>query len=377
MRGRLLQRSCAPCRVVLLALASLLPLWVSGCALVPHKLHEPQFHNPWPQLRKVAIGPFYNLSENPTVDQDQFAQAYYSELQQIPGFEVVPVGVTRRAMQMHGIFGQSGEDFQRLARILGVDAIVVGSVNDFSPYYPPRLALTVRWYAANPCFHAMPNGYGLPWGRAEEEYIPEALVEAAEFDLATAQLATQTPQPPPSAMPSNQSRSSEAGRRRFASDAQQAANASGDGAPSVTAEELGPGAVVETPNAASDLGDSNDSSVAAPLAVGGLPPDWPDPSGFIPDGPKPICDECRPTQTPILTHTRNYDGHDSDFTEALAGYYEFRDEARFGGWQAYLQRSDDFIRFCCYMHITEMLAARGGARESKVVYRWPIGRYDR
>ena len=88
-----------------IALAALLPLLGTGCTQFPHKLHQPQFHNPWPQLRKIAIGPFHNLSENPTVDQEQFAHAYFNELQQIPGFEVVPVGVTRRAMLMHGILG--------------------------------------------------------------------------------------------------------------------------------------------------------------------------------------------------------------------------------------------------------------------------------
>ena len=61
----------------------------------------------------------------------------------------------------------------------------------------------------------------------------------------------------------------------------------------------------------------------------------------------------------------------SEFTEALASYYYFRDDARFGGWQSYLQRSDDFIRFCCHMHIWEMLTARGGAGETRVVWRWP------
>ena len=53
-----------------------------------------------------------------------------------------------------------------------------------------------------------------------------------------------------------------------------------------------------------------------------------------------------------------YDGKDSDLTTALSNYFYFVDDARFGGWQAYLQRSDDFIRFCCYRSITEMLAAR-------------------
>ena len=62
---------------------------------------------------------------------------------------------------------------------------------------------------------------------------------------------------------------------------------------------------------------------------------------------------------------------DMEFTEALSSYYFFRDDARIGGWQSYLQRSDDFIRFCCHMHISEMLSARGGAGETRVVWRWP------
>jgi hypothetical protein len=71
-----------------------------------------------------------------------------------------------------------------------------------------------------------------------------------------------------------------------------------------------------------------------------------------------------------MTHTRIYSGNDGDFTEALANYYHFRNDARFGGWQNYLQRSDDFIRFCCHVHIAEMLSARGGADQTRVVYRW-------
>jgi len=67
--------------------------------------------------------------------------------------------------------------------------------------------------------------------------------------------------------------------------------------------------------------------------------------------------------------TRNYDGSDIDFTEALSSYHYFRDDARFGGWQSYLQRSEDFIDFCAHMHIWEMLTARGGAGKTRVVWR--------
>lgn len=108
-------------------------------------------------------------------------------------------------------------------------------------------------------------------------------------------------------------------------------------------------------------------ATAAPLA---LPPNWPDERGFIPPPPSPVRPACCPTNGPVMTHTRIYHGNDGDFTEALASYYHFRDDARFGGWQNYLSRSDDFIRFCCHMHIAEMLSARGGASETRVVYRW-------
>jgi hypothetical protein len=102
----------------------------------------------------------------------------------------------------------------------------------------------------------------------------------------------------------------------------------------------------------------------------GIPPEWPDPRNFVPPPPSPTRAACNPTNGPVMRHTRTYNGNDSKFTEALASYYFFQDDARFGGWQNYLQRSEDFIRFCCRMHIWEMLSARGGAGETQVVWRW-------
>jgi hypothetical protein len=72
-----------------------------------------------------------------------------------------------------------------------------------------------------------------------------------------------------------------------------------------------------------------------------------------------------------MQQARIYVGNSAEFTEALESYYFFQDDARFGGWQNYLQRSEDFIRFCCHMHIWEMLSARGGAGQTRVVWRWP------
>ena len=60
----------------------------------------------FPQVQRVAVLPFYNQSDNPTVDTEVVAEKYYAALQAIPGFEVLPVGVTKTQWliysQQHG-----------------------------------------------------------------------------------------------------------------------------------------------------------------------------------------------------------------------------------------------------------------------------------
>jgi len=338
---------------------NLLILIAAGCSALPDIAHQPQIRNPFPQLSRVAVLPFYNQSAEPTVDQDEIALAYYNELQAIPGFEVVPVGVTKRLLTASGIDPRSPRDFQRLARYLDVDAIVVGSVTEFDAYYPPRMGLSVRWYAANPGFHPIPPGYGLPWGTAEEEFIPESLVYDAEFALAREQLETQTPKQDELVQPGSELRQTS------------------------VEQELPPVSAAAVPSESDANAQPADPSVTSmtdpgsPILPLSLPADWPDPRGFIPPPPAQTPPDPQPQFDAVMSHTKLYHGNDAEFTKRLSNYFYFRDDARFGDWQAYLTRTSDFIRFCCHLHVTEMLAARGGAGESRVVWRWPIGRYDR
>jgi hypothetical protein len=350
--GRTRATRIAGRRSTLLALLVCLSL-STGCAVLPEVVHQPTVHNPFPQLHKVAVAPFFNLSMEPTLDGRAVAAAYFQELQSVPGFQVVPVSVVETTMINNRIPLNSPEDARRLAQLLQVDAVVVGSITDFTPYYPPRMALHVEWYTANPGFHPIPPGYGLPWGTQEEQQIPRSLVFEAEFALAQAQLQTQTPQPPPGAV---------------------STDTKGDG----KADPKKPGAVqamsavqpVDTTSKDGTSATSGGNSVAL-AATPNRPAGWPDPRGFIPPPPQPNPPPYRPSDAPVLRHTKTYMGNDADFTAALASYYGFRDEARLDGWQGYLQRSEDFTRFCCRMHIWEMLTARGGAGESRVVWRWP------
>jgi len=336
--------------MIRLLLSGFLVLATAGCTALPEISHQPQFHNPFPQLTRVAVLPFSNQSAEATVDGRRVGELYRNELQQIPGFEVMPIGVAE--VKVRALSAQNYDetfDFQKLAQALDVDAVVIGSVTDFSAYYPPRMGLSVSWYAANPSFHPVPAGYGLPWGSAEEEYIPERLVFEAEFALAREQLATQTPDMPGATPPVE-------------------APAAG-GAPAL------PGEAAVAPLApalrAAD-GAPVGSIAAAPLAgAGGRPAGWPDPRGFVPPPPSPQRPPPNPQPKPVMQQMRQYDASDVDFTTALKNYHHFRDDARAGGWQAYLQRKEDFIRFCCHLHIAEMLTARGGASETRVVWEWP------
>jgi len=399
----------SPQRLVAAVLAGVMLACSPGCGLWEVS-HRPVIHNPFPQISKVAVAPFFNQSDEATVDGRKFAMAYFAELQATPGYEVVPLGVVEDAILAHHVDLSNAGEARRLAHILGVDAVVIGSVTDYTPYYPPRLGLRVEWYAANAGFHEIPPGYGLPWGTPEEEFIPQPLVFEAEFAQAKARLAAQTPGCPPPPLdppqrrvlpeepqwlPSDSASESPAENapREYetgnaGSGGSNSDSAAPNGAPDskksdsettdatrtayeeqTTEEELPPGAsagdAVLPPQSQEYAGDA---TTGATSAHGESPADWSDGSRFIGDARSGGGPPCVPYNGPIMTHTRIYQGNDADFAEALCNYYHFRNDARFGGWETYLQRSDDFIRFCCHVHICEMLSARGGADQTRVVW---------
>jgi len=486
----------------------------TGCMLVPDIKNKPQYHNPFPQISRVAILPFRNQSQEPTLIGSRVSLAYYDELQSIPGFEVLPTGLveTQWSAFETNVLRRSAttpEDFQRFARYLGVDAVLQGAITDYDAYYPPRMTLKVNWYAANPGFHPIPAGYGLPWGTKHEKKIPQWIRLEAERALAREQLKTQTPEDSEEISeeePSNAPATTTApqpilpndpflnsnGNDRDSNKPNNAVNPSnpdsGNPSPTAPAPPVGTGGA-DDPNVTNvsgtqfgpvrlkqihqtlrplnpremqsgqgiedgipengipevvtpetlvqdrlvqdKLGDerapalitnlngdytgqdtlpnptpiiktppvktspqrslmvpSNVPEEVEPLEVtqmdasqlsndSELPDDWPDPKGFVPAKPKRNKPQMIAQYEPIISHMKAYNGSNEDFTESLGEYFYFRDDARFGGWQAYLQRSEDFIRFCCHLHVRETLAARGGELESRMILRWPIGRYER
>ncbi|MDR3108232.1 MAG: hypothetical protein LBU65_00905 [Planctomycetaceae bacterium] len=111
-----------------------------------------------------------------------------------------------------------------------------------------------------------------------------------------------------------------------------------------------------------------DLVIGEPDRFPGLPSDWPDPRGFIPDGPKEVKPRGIYNNGPVMRHVALYDGNDSEFTQALADWdYLFRDDKRVVSWQSVLKNDAEFVRFCCRMSIWETLGSRGGAGKSQTV----------
>jgi hypothetical protein len=386
-----------------LAIAFGVVILLTGCGLLPEIVHQPTIHNPFPQLTKVAVAPFINVSAEPSVDGRQFGIAYFDELQAIQGFEVVPIGTVESVIRNNHLALTTPADVRHLAQLLEVD-VVLGVVTDYSPYYPPRCAMQVEWYAANPCFHPIPPGYGLPWGTPAEEDIPEPLVLETEMALAREQLKTQTPEykvikeggAAPAGVPAEKVKrgkgqqddtllaGAENGDDEGPSLGKQASPSDRE---AVAAKSASPAKLLRSRSPAAQAANASaGDAIAGPtprsVLVGGpeinmnsLPKNWPDPRGLVPPPPSGNRPGCFPSDEPVFRHTRIYSGTDPEFTAALSNYTAFRDDARFGGWSGYLQRSEDFIRFCCHKNIAEMLTARGGAGPTRVLWRWPNSRY--
>jgi hypothetical protein len=66
---------CFATRFFLFVIAAL-AMSAPGYNAIPDIVRQPTYHNPFPQLERVAALPFNNLSDNPHVDGDLVARAY-------------------------------------------------------------------------------------------------------------------------------------------------------------------------------------------------------------------------------------------------------------------------------------------------------------
>ncbi|MGE3314142.1 MAG: hypothetical protein AB7O26_03425 [Planctomycetaceae bacterium] len=467
--------------------------------------------NPVPGLSTVAIAPFINLSHERAVDGRRFALAYYTELQKVPGFEVLPVGVTEAVIVDNNLHLNNPDDVLKLARILNVDAVVVGAITDYAPYYPPRIGMQVEWYSPQPIafypgiqyepqtreqFWNWDQEQLKEWRRREQEKYEERAIEDhfwercwwrfkrlpgirklagepawvlydpederiiraqseeelprvmtnQETDLssrvwrpenarigwieragnATANvphnvlsvqpITTQRVIEPPQTLTPNQN----------ATELQVPTLTVPSNDRPLTGEGLAPPAAPAAPNAAPTAPSEPAPIRPAPSeqtpAVNPVPPPPPLPLDEVPQAPQelrrdnsaaplpnaPALDPMSPAlgdipapilpirdpklaplppqpnpynvvqpvqpwqldpRQPFMSYTRMFDGADADLAASLRDYVELSGDVRSGGWEAYMHRSDDFIKFTSYLMIQEMLSLHGGQGRHRLVFK--------
>lgn len=102
---------------------------------------------PYGDRQVWAVAPLRNesgsLNANGLKAADQLAQ----RLETVMGLDTLPVNRVLAAMQSLEMSSvQSAEDVSKLRQVLGVDAMVIGSITAYDPYDPPKLGLTIELY---------------------------------------------------------------------------------------------------------------------------------------------------------------------------------------------------------------------------------------
>ena len=318
---------------------------LSGCVMF-----DVGVTNPVNGLTTVAVAPFFNLSAERSIDGRRFAQAYFTELQKTPGFQVVPVGVVEQAIFDNKLEMNGRDDALKLAEILHVDAVVIGAITDYSPYYPPRIGLQVSWYSPRDWTFAP----GVPvhedarqWAMPRKKY---SLWKTKEEECAPGQPVVRMQSPDED--------------RRWSWTRWFRGNDSGsDGKPPARLAEATPAESAVAPDSPPVKTSPPD---VIPEELPTLPPPAPAISmtpGFQSQAGNPDFDP----RLPLMSYTRMFDGSDPQLTARLRDYVELSGDLRSGGWQGYLSRSEDFIRFTSHLMVVEMLQLHGGEAKRRVV----------
>ncbi len=335
---------------------------LSGCIITD--LHV---SNPIPEMTRIAIVPFINLSSEREVDGRYFADLYFSELQKCPGFQVLPIGVTETAIREHQLNLERPAEILHLAEILDVDAVVFGAITEYSPYKPPRMGLQISWYASKE-FLFSPGIPVDPTLRHQENkvWFDHHVIDRAKSWLPECdECHDNCPQGHPKGCHCQ-------------------ACLSAPRCEHCTAEAM------EIRGQSSDGMMVNEPMANAPMMQGAMlsDPVLPDPVLLDPMLPHPmIADHVIPGEMthdshrgrlsndleyslepePIMSYTRIFDSSDPDLTAVMRDYVELNGQLREGGFKGWTQRSDDFIRFCMHRVILEMFQLHGGEARRRYI----------
>jgi TolB-like protein len=99
--------------------------------------------NPRSDIKRIAIAPFVNQTKQP-IEGERFGNIFATELLRFRGFEVIRPHAVAKVARGAGIRLESIKDAIDLAGVLKADAILTGSITDYDPYFPPKIAISIQ-----------------------------------------------------------------------------------------------------------------------------------------------------------------------------------------------------------------------------------------
>tara|TARA_B100000941_G_scaffold285893_1_gene258586 strand:+ start:166 stop:990 length:825 start_codon:yes stop_codon:yes gene_type:complete len=124
-------------------------LILGGCTASPWVSREqgPKPNSLYADRVIWAVVPLRNESGSATANGSLLADSLANSLQTVENMDVLPVNRVIAAMQALELPSlRSPVDVMHLARTLGVDGIVVGTITAYDPYDPPKVGLQLELY---------------------------------------------------------------------------------------------------------------------------------------------------------------------------------------------------------------------------------------
>jgi len=130
------------------ALAPLAAALLASCAGKKPVINGPLL-SPYSEPMTWAVAPMMNESGVSILDTLAVADVIAQEVAKIHGIDALPVQRVLDGMRSMDIGSIDSPGTARsLARLIGADGLIVGSVTAYDPYNPPTLGLTLQLYTA-------------------------------------------------------------------------------------------------------------------------------------------------------------------------------------------------------------------------------------
>ena len=121
---------------------------VPGCGSPPELVPPGVVVSPYAAEAAIAVVPLRNESGASFVDSDALTDRVIAELAAARGLTCLPLNRTIEAMRALDLPAvRTPIEANQLARAMGVDGIVAGTITAYDPYDPPVLGLSLALYA--------------------------------------------------------------------------------------------------------------------------------------------------------------------------------------------------------------------------------------